>query len=177
MPLTASVGMKYQRFMGFSSKGHTGSAIDTLRALRAYQLAKRFSLKAANPVKGCPVPKRIEGAGTGAGSWGRRVRRRIQCLVNGVSAQDSRTSRLIFAPQPIVSFIGNVMTPLPGEVTLTGTPSGGGPLRAGDHVEVRIACRRCRARVRLSLPWHCTWRDSLVAHQASCRITGVEVGA
>jgi 2-keto-4-pentenoate hydratase/2-oxohepta-3-ene-1,7-dioic acid hydratase in catechol pathway len=63
---------------------------------------------------------------------------RIQCLVNGVSTQDSRTSRLIFAPQAVVAFVANVMTLLPGDVILTGTPSGIGPLRAGDQVEVRI---------------------------------------
>jgi len=63
---------------------------------------------------------------------------RIQCLVNGVSAQDSRTSRLIFAPQAIVAFVANVMTLLPGDVILTGTPSGIGPIQSGDKLEVRI---------------------------------------
>ena len=63
---------------------------------------------------------------------------RIQCLVNGVGAQDSRTSQLIFAPHQIINFVADVMTLLPGDVILTGTPGGIGPLRAGDEVEVRI---------------------------------------
>jgi 2-keto-4-pentenoate hydratase/2-oxohepta-3-ene-1,7-dioic acid hydratase in catechol pathway len=63
---------------------------------------------------------------------------RIECLVNGVGVQDSRTSQLIFRPQHIVEFVAEIMTLLPGDVILTGTPGGIGPLHAGDEVEVRI---------------------------------------
>lgn len=63
---------------------------------------------------------------------------RIQCLVNGVAVQESRTSQLIFVPQQILNFVADIMTLLPGDVILTGTPGGIGPLRAGDEVEVRI---------------------------------------
>jgi 2-keto-4-pentenoate hydratase/2-oxohepta-3-ene-1,7-dioic acid hydratase in catechol pathway len=38
-----------------------------------------------------------------------------------------------------VSFISQVMTLLPGDVIATGTPSGIGPMQAGDEVEVRIS--------------------------------------
>jgi len=45
---------------------------------------------------------------------------------------------MIFGPFELVSFISNVMTLLPGDVILTGTPAGVGPMVRGDVVEVRI---------------------------------------
>jgi 2-keto-4-pentenoate hydratase/2-oxohepta-3-ene-1,7-dioic acid hydratase in catechol pathway len=45
---------------------------------------------------------------------------------------------MIFDPLRLVSFISGVMTLLPGDVILTGTPGGIGPMTAGDTVEVRI---------------------------------------
>ena len=62
----------------------------------------------------------------------------IQCRVNGVLRQDSRTSQLVFGVPALVSFISQVMTLLPGDVVLTGTPAGIGPLAPGDVVEVEI---------------------------------------
>lgn len=63
---------------------------------------------------------------------------RIQSFVNGEPRQDGRTSDMIFGVHELVSFISNVMTLVPGDVVLTGTPSGIGPLVPGDEVEVRI---------------------------------------
>jgi len=63
---------------------------------------------------------------------------RVQCRVNGVTRQDSRTSDMVHRPAALVSFISHVMTLLPGDLISTGTPSGVGPLRAGDVVEVEI---------------------------------------
>jgi len=62
----------------------------------------------------------------------------IQCRVNGVRRQDSRTSQLVFGVPALVSFVSQVMTLLPGDVILTGTPAGIGPLSSGDVVEVEI---------------------------------------
>jgi 2-keto-4-pentenoate hydratase/2-oxohepta-3-ene-1,7-dioic acid hydratase in catechol pathway len=62
----------------------------------------------------------------------------IECRVNGELRQASRTSRLIFLPAQIVNFVAEIMTLEPGDVILTGTPGGIGPLAAGDEVEVRI---------------------------------------
>jgi 2-keto-4-pentenoate hydratase/2-oxohepta-3-ene-1,7-dioic acid hydratase in catechol pathway len=45
---------------------------------------------------------------------------------------------MIFDVATVVSFISNVMTLLPGDIVLTGTPSGIGELHAGDTVEVKI---------------------------------------
>src|SRR4029078_11000096 len=64
--------------------------------------------------------------------------RRVLCRVNGEVRQDGRTSDMIFPPARLVSFISKVMTLYPGDVISTGTPSGVGPLRDGDLVEVEI---------------------------------------
>jgi 2-keto-4-pentenoate hydratase/2-oxohepta-3-ene-1,7-dioic acid hydratase in catechol pathway len=62
----------------------------------------------------------------------------IECLVNGRVTQSGRTSDMIFGVPAIVSFVSNVMTLLPGDVVLTGTPGGIGPMDRGDQIEVRI---------------------------------------
>jgi 2-keto-4-pentenoate hydratase/2-oxohepta-3-ene-1,7-dioic acid hydratase in catechol pathway len=62
----------------------------------------------------------------------------IQQFQNGQLRQNSNTSQLIFKPAQIVSFVSTGMTLLPGDVILTGTPSGVGPIKSGDQLEVRI---------------------------------------
>jgi 2-keto-4-pentenoate hydratase/2-oxohepta-3-ene-1,7-dioic acid hydratase in catechol pathway len=63
---------------------------------------------------------------------------RITCMVNGEIRQEGTTSELVFGVADLVSFISSVMTLLPGDVILTGTPGGVGPILSGDHVEVDI---------------------------------------
>lgn len=63
---------------------------------------------------------------------------KIECLVNGEVRQSARTSDMIFDVYQLVSFISGVMTLVPGDVILTGTPSGVSPIESGDEVEVRI---------------------------------------
>jgi 2-keto-4-pentenoate hydratase/2-oxohepta-3-ene-1,7-dioic acid hydratase in catechol pathway len=62
----------------------------------------------------------------------------LRCRVNGAQKQDGRTSDMVHAPAKLVAFISNVMTLLPGDVVSTGTPSGVGPLKEGDVVEVEL---------------------------------------
>jgi 2-keto-4-pentenoate hydratase/2-oxohepta-3-ene-1,7-dioic acid hydratase in catechol pathway len=62
----------------------------------------------------------------------------LETYVNGVRKQSARTSDMIFPVPRLISFISHVMTLLPGDVILTGTPSGIGQLHSGDVVEVRI---------------------------------------
>ena len=62
----------------------------------------------------------------------------IQLFQNGQLRQNSNTSQIIFKPAKIVSFISTNLTLLPGDVILTGTPSGVGPIQSGDKLEVRI---------------------------------------
>ncbi len=62
----------------------------------------------------------------------------VESSVNGARRQSSRTSQFIFTVDRLVSFISHVMTLLPGDVILTGTPAGIGPIKPGDVVEVRV---------------------------------------
>ena len=58
--------------------------------------------------------------------------------VNGVVKQHSRTSLMIHDVGAIMEWISAVMTLLPGDLILTGTPAGVGPLEDGDTVSVTI---------------------------------------
>lgn len=62
----------------------------------------------------------------------------IQLFQNGQLRQNSHTSQLIFNCYHLVSFISTNLTLLPGDVILTGTPSGVGSIESGDRLEVRI---------------------------------------
>jgi len=62
----------------------------------------------------------------------------IQLFKNGQLQQNSSTSQMIFNCYQLVSFVSTNMTLLPGDVILTGTPSGVGPIESGDRLEVRI---------------------------------------
>lgn len=62
----------------------------------------------------------------------------IQLFQNGQLRQNSNTSQLIFNCFQLVSFISTNMTLLPGDIILTGTPSGVGPIQSGDRLEVRL---------------------------------------
>jgi len=62
----------------------------------------------------------------------------IQLFQNGQLRQNSNTRELIFKPAELVSFISTNLTLLPGDVILTGTPSGIAPIQSGDKLEVRI---------------------------------------
>lgn len=62
----------------------------------------------------------------------------IQCRVNGRMTQSSNTRHMIFDIPTIVAFVSQNFTLLPGDIILTGTPSGVGPLKHGDVVEVEI---------------------------------------
>ncbi len=62
----------------------------------------------------------------------------VQSFLNGELCQSSRTSQLIFSIPELVEFISRVMTLFPGDIISTGTPSGVGPMKAGDRVEVYV---------------------------------------
>ncbi len=62
----------------------------------------------------------------------------IESFLNGERRQSSRTTQFIFPVHHLVSFISQIMTLLPGDLIITGTPAGIGPMRPGDEVEVRI---------------------------------------
>ncbi|HEY9522518.1 MAG TPA: fumarylacetoacetate hydrolase family protein [Thermopolyspora sp.] len=62
----------------------------------------------------------------------------ITTTVNGELRQSARTSQFIFDIPTLIAHISAVMTLVPGDVILTGTPEGVGPLHVGDEVSVGI---------------------------------------
>jgi 2-keto-4-pentenoate hydratase/2-oxohepta-3-ene-1,7-dioic acid hydratase in catechol pathway len=65
-------------------------------------------------------------------------RLRVEGRVNGAVRQRSSTDQLIFDAGYLVWFVSRVMTLHPGDIISTGTPSGIGPLRPGDRVEIEV---------------------------------------
>ena len=63
---------------------------------------------------------------------------KLETYLNGELRQSTQTSDLIFPVDILISFISNIMTLLPGDIIATGTPSGIGPMKSGDVVEVII---------------------------------------
>ncbi|MBI4642606.1 MAG: fumarylacetoacetate hydrolase family protein [Deltaproteobacteria bacterium] len=62
----------------------------------------------------------------------------VEAYLNGERKQHSNTSNMVFGVATLISFISRIMTLLPGDVIAAGTPSGIGPMRAGDVVEIRV---------------------------------------
>ena len=62
----------------------------------------------------------------------------LRTRVNGDVRQNARTSTMVFPCPVLFEFISAIMTLEPGDVILTGTPAGVGPLASGDTVEVDI---------------------------------------
>ena len=64
---------------------------------------------------------------------------RVRTFLNGDLKQDGTTKDMIFDVPALVAHVSAVMTLLPGDVILTGTPEGVGPMQVGDEVEVSIS--------------------------------------
>ncbi len=62
----------------------------------------------------------------------------VTCRVNGELRQSGSTADMIFGVSELLSYVSHVMTLLPSDVILTGTPAGVGPIGVGDKVEVEI---------------------------------------
>jgi 2-keto-4-pentenoate hydratase/2-oxohepta-3-ene-1,7-dioic acid hydratase in catechol pathway len=62
----------------------------------------------------------------------------LTCHVNGDMRQMGSTRDMVFSVRQLVAFASTIMTLEPGDVILTGTPAGVGPLTPGDVVEVAI---------------------------------------
>lgn len=62
----------------------------------------------------------------------------IRALLNGVVRQESNVNNLIFEVPNLIHFVSSVMTLYPGDVISTGTPSGIGPMRPGDTIEIEV---------------------------------------
>lgn len=57
---------------------------------------------------------------------------------NNQPVQSASIDQMVFAPSVLVSYISQVMTLFPGDIILTGTPLGVGPMQVGDRVRVEI---------------------------------------
>jgi 2-keto-4-pentenoate hydratase/2-oxohepta-3-ene-1,7-dioic acid hydratase in catechol pathway len=62
----------------------------------------------------------------------------IRTTLNGEVKQDGRTSDIVHGIADVIAYITACMTLLPGDVVLTGTPEGVGPMQPGDEVAVEI---------------------------------------
>lgn len=62
----------------------------------------------------------------------------VESYLNGERRQSSRTSQFIFKIDELISFISGIMTLEPGDLIITGTPPGIGPMKPGDEIEVRV---------------------------------------
>jgi 2-keto-4-pentenoate hydratase/2-oxohepta-3-ene-1,7-dioic acid hydratase in catechol pathway len=62
----------------------------------------------------------------------------VELRQNGEVRQQARTSQMMYSVAEIVSFTSQSLTLVPGDVLLTGTPSGVGPIRDGDELDARI---------------------------------------
>jgi 2-keto-4-pentenoate hydratase/2-oxohepta-3-ene-1,7-dioic acid hydratase in catechol pathway len=62
----------------------------------------------------------------------------ICCRLNGKVVQQSNTKHMIFKIPQIIAFVSRNFTMDPGDIIITGTPSGVGPIKHGDQVEVEI---------------------------------------
>jgi 2-keto-4-pentenoate hydratase/2-oxohepta-3-ene-1,7-dioic acid hydratase in catechol pathway len=63
---------------------------------------------------------------------------RITTTLNGETKQDGRTAQIVHKVPALIAYITSCMTLLPGDVILTGTPAGVGPMQIGDEVSVEI---------------------------------------
>ena len=63
----------------------------------------------------------------------------VTARLNGKQRQRANTSDLLFSVAELVSYISDAITLLPGDVILTGTPSGVGPIAPGDVVEIEVS--------------------------------------
>jgi 2-keto-4-pentenoate hydratase/2-oxohepta-3-ene-1,7-dioic acid hydratase in catechol pathway len=63
---------------------------------------------------------------------------RVQSRLNGENRQNETTASLIFSIPFLISYVSKVMTLNPGDVIMTGTPAGVGPMKAGDTIEIDV---------------------------------------
>ncbi len=62
----------------------------------------------------------------------------VRARVDGVVVQEASTAQMLHPVAELVSYVSQVFTLLPGDVLLTGTPAGTGPLREGQRVQVEV---------------------------------------
>lgn len=81
---------------------------------------------------------------------------RLQTFINDnpKPVQSALIEQMVFPPDALVSYISYVMTLLPGDVVLTGTPEGVGPVNIGDRIRVEIEGIGCLDNTLVAKPPH-----------------------
>jgi len=112
-----------------------GVAIDlTLRDVQAEQKKKGLPWEIAKGFDtACPLSSFVPAA-----SVTDPQDLRITLSVNGAPRQDGSTALMIHRMPELISYLSSIFTLEPGDLILTGTPAGVGPIVAGDRVEVEI---------------------------------------
>lgn len=112
-----------------------GVAIDlTLRDIQAEQKRKGLPWEIAKGFDtACPLSEF-----TPAGQVANPQELRIRLSVNGEPRQDGSTALMIHTVAAIVSYMSGIFTLEPGDVILTGTPAGVGPITSGDRIVAEI---------------------------------------
>ena len=62
----------------------------------------------------------------------------LRLSINGEVRQESNTSHMITPVLPLITYISRYFTLMPGDIVLTGTPAGVGPLSSGDMLTVEL---------------------------------------
>jgi len=62
----------------------------------------------------------------------------VRAVLDGALKQDGDTADMVFKPNFLISYISHVMTLLPGDVILTGTPDGVGPMQVGNSITIDV---------------------------------------
>jgi 5-carboxymethyl-2-hydroxymuconate isomerase len=113
-----------------------GVAIDlTLRDVQAEQKKKGLPWEIAKGFDtACPLSAFVPAA-----SVANPHDLRITLSVNGEPRQDGSTALMIHRMPELISYLSSIFTLMPGDVILTGTPAGVGPIKSGDSVVAEIS--------------------------------------
>jgi 2-keto-4-pentenoate hydratase/2-oxohepta-3-ene-1,7-dioic acid hydratase in catechol pathway len=151
-PAIGHVDAEAELAVVIGKEAHRISALEALDHIDAFTCANDVSARDAQFGDGqwfrgkgfdtfCPIGPRFVPAAEFGGTPDLRIVQRV----NGVTLQDSRTSSLVFDTPALVAYASSIVTLLPGDVILTGTPEGVGlfrepkvALQPGDLVEVEI---------------------------------------
>jgi 2-keto-4-pentenoate hydratase/2-oxohepta-3-ene-1,7-dioic acid hydratase in catechol pathway len=63
---------------------------------------------------------------------------RVSALLDGAEVQHGQVGDMIVPPLELLAFVSGIMTLEPGDVLMTGTPPGVGPVRAGQTVTIAV---------------------------------------
>jgi len=106
----------------------------TLRGLQAQLKEKGHPWEIAKSFDGaCPLSKFVAPSAIAD-----LMDQDIQLAINGAVRQQGNTSQMLWTVVSLIQYISNHFTLMPGDVVLTGTPAGVGPLHKGDELQLSL---------------------------------------